>query len=306
MQTLSELIAGERELLSVHYEKIRLDGGTQYRDLINPSTVSDYISAIKVDEVFPPLDTVFDGSEHWLVDGFHRYHALRQIGINLIPVRAITGTVEEAKLLALTANTKHGLPRDQATKKKIVLAALAHSALTGSSDYQIAKVCGVSHPFVASMRDPAARERQQQARDKSATSRIKQEVANPIHTPEGVNSAEGEFPDEDEIRASELALEANIQMMNKLLESDEPLKLAHEENKRLNLLHAQLEIRFRGLMGERNEAVKMIKPLQRQNEWLRKKLRTLSPPRTDIRNDLQIKHFETLYGENSSSQKESQ
>jgi hypothetical protein len=44
------------------------------------------------------------------------------------------------------------------------------------SDLQIAKACGVSHPFVAGMRKPEAAERQQTARDKSAAKRIEKLV----------------------------------------------------------------------------------------------------------------------------------
>jgi hypothetical protein len=45
---------------------------------------------------------------------------------------------------------------------------------------------------------------------------------------------------------------------------DDALAVAVEENKRLNLRVSQLEARLRGLMNERNEAVDMIKKLQKQ------------------------------------------
>ena len=81
----------------------------------------------------------------------------------------------------------------------------------------------------------------------------------------------GEAPDEAEIKAAEMAMQADMDMMYKLLESDEPLKLAHEEIKRLNLRVAQQETRLHGLMNERNEAVKMVKSLQKQLEKLKGK-----------------------------------
>ena len=67
-----------------------------------------------------------------------------------------------------------------------------------------------------------------------------------------------------EIKAAELAHQADMETMHKLLESDEPLKVAHEEIKRLNFLNGQLEVRLHGLMNERNEAVKMVKKLQKE------------------------------------------
>jgi predicted nucleic acid-binding Zn-ribbon protein len=55
-----------------------------------------------------------------------------------------------------------------------------------------------------------------------------------------------------------------MDIMYKMLEADDALKVAHEEIKRLNLAYAQLDVRFKGLMNERNQAVKMVKELQKQ------------------------------------------
>ena len=59
--------------------------------------------------------------------------------------------------------------------------------------------------------------------------------------------------------------------MYELLEADEALATAYENIQRLNLLNAQLEVRIHGLMNERNEAVKMVKKLQKENEKLKAK-----------------------------------
>jgi predicted nucleic acid-binding Zn-ribbon protein len=52
------------------------------------------------------------------------------------------------------------------------------------------------------------------------------------------------------------------------LESDDALATAHAEIKRLNHLNAQLDVRLHGLMNERNEAVKLCKKLQKENDKL--------------------------------------
>jgi hypothetical protein len=78
-------------------------------------------------------------------------------------------------------------------------------------------------------------------------------------------------PDDDEMEATEIAHQADIEMMYKLLESDDALKTAHEEIKRLNQLNAQFELRIRGLMNEKNEAVRMVKKLQKQLDNLKDK-----------------------------------
>jgi hypothetical protein len=74
----------------------------------------------------------------------------------------------------------------------------------------------------------------------------------------------GAAPDEDELRANELAMQADMDIMYKMLESDDALATANEEIKRLNHQNAQLEIRLHGLMNERNQAIKMVKDLQKQ------------------------------------------
>ena len=66
-------------------------------------------------------------------------------------------------------------------------------------------------------------------------------------------------------------MQADLDAMYKLLESDEPLRVAYEDIKRLNYLTAQQEIRIHGLMNERNECVKMLKKVQRELDAIRKK-----------------------------------
>jgi hypothetical protein len=61
-------------------------------------------------------------------------------------------------------------------------------------------------------------------------------------------------------------MQADLEMLNKLLEADDALATAHEEIKRLNYLNAQLEVRMHGLMNEKNEAIKLCKKLQKEND----------------------------------------
>lgn len=75
---------------------------------------------------------------------------------------------------------------------------------------------------------------------------------------------DGNAPDDEELRANELAMEADRKLLNDMLDADEPMKLLHEEVTRLNYLVAQKDIRIASLMNEKNTAVKMVKDLQRQ------------------------------------------
>ena len=97
-------------------------------------------------------------------------------------VSFITGTQADAQLLALAANGTHGLPRSLMTKRTIGLKVIEHPAFEGWSNYQISKFCGLSAPFIQGLRDPSAKQRQKDARDRSALKRIKLEVSNQITT----------------------------------------------------------------------------------------------------------------------------
>lgn len=269
MTRLKLLQEAERISASVSKRVIRTDGGTQYRDVLDQSTIDDYKHAIKDGQEFPPLLTVFDGEIHWLVDGFHRYQAHLLLGTASVSVSYVEGTKEDAQLLALTANTQHGLRRNIPTKTRVVTAALANPELNGLSDYELSKLLGVSAPFVTGVRNPEVKSRQQAARDRHAARRLQQEVKNPIQSAnayewDGGDPPEDSGPDEDEIRAAELAEQANRDALYKILNEDEPLKEAFAEIERLNKFIAHMEIRFMGLMNEKNVAVKMVKDLQSQ------------------------------------------
>ena len=72
---------------NVKLDDIRIDGGTQGRLVIDQPTVYSYRDAMMDGDEFPLIETVFDGSTHWLVDGFHRYHAFKLLGLKNIDVK---------------------------------------------------------------------------------------------------------------------------------------------------------------------------------------------------------------------------
>lgn len=133
---------------------IRIDGGTQSRVEISMEAVSEYAEAIKDGIEFPAVVVFHDGADHWLADGFHRYHAHKQAGKASILAEVRSGTVRDAILHSLGANASHGLRRTNADKRKAVAAMLADTEWASWSDRKIADACGVSHPFVANLRKP--------------------------------------------------------------------------------------------------------------------------------------------------------
>ena len=263
----------------IKLDAIRIDGGTQGRAVIDQTTVYNYVEHMKEGDEFPKMFAFYDGATYWLVDGFHRYHAYKLLGITEIEIAYKPGTLEEAQVYSFGVNATHGKPRTNEDKRKVVEAALEHPLTKNKSNYEIAKICAVSQPFVAAVRSPEAKKRQAE-NDKRRTLKDAEKIkAEEAATTNGISSEkttppaksdpepnphDGDAPSREEIEAAEEALKADQDMMYKLLESDEPLKVAVEENKRLNLRVAQLEARLRGLMNERNTAVDMVKKLQKQ------------------------------------------
>ena len=261
---------------TVNLNDIRIDGGTQSRLVIDQTLVYQYIDCMKDGDTFPPIETMFDGSTHWLVDGFHRYHAYKLMGLKKTEVVYKPGTQEEAQVRSFGVNGKHGKPRTIEDKRNAVMSAFEHPLIKDKSDREIANICSVSHPFVAGIRNPEVKEKRAKEKKEKATGNASTpepksgNVSN--EAPQTGNVSNQDVgPDEQELRANELAQQADLDMLNKLLESDEPLKLAHEEIKRLNHQNGQLEVRLHGLMNERNEAVKMVKKLQKENDKLKAK-----------------------------------
>ena len=257
---------------------INIGGGTQYREVIDQPLVIQYLDDMKNGDVFPAINAIYDGTSYWLVDGFHRYHAYKMLGLKVIEVDVKNGTLYDAKVAALEANSTHGKPLTNADKHKKVVMALEIEGFANLSDREIARICKVSHPFVAAIRHPEVKEKQQANRELSNTKKVQDKVeSDSTYSKSGNEIIEaskdlpsGSVPDESEIKASELAQQADIEIMYKLLESDDPLKTAHEEIKLLNIQYAQLEVRFHGVMDEKNVAVKMVKDLQKQIDKLRK------------------------------------
>lgn len=151
---------------------IRKDGGTQMRVRLDVEAVHEYHAMIKdAGGAWPfrdPVRLVFDGSDYWLVDGFHRLQAWAMHYMS--PAPAVPALVEEgdlraAVLAAAGANAEHGLRRTNADKQRAVDALLQDEEWGKWSDGEIARRCGVSRPFVSSRRAARAATRNVAAPD---------------------------------------------------------------------------------------------------------------------------------------------
>lgn len=262
----------------IHLSLVRIDGNTQYRDLVNQHTVKEYADRMRDGAEFPPVKCTFDGEHYWLWDGFHRYLASKAAEFRDIRVEFTKGTIEDAQDFALGANGRHGLPRNSATKRKQVEAALSIERHAHKSDREVARLCDVSAPFVASVRNPDTKERQ--AKNMAKHYQGKNEGVGVIELhPEAdpiPRLTEYYGPDENELKAMELAEQADRELMNKMLEADDALALANAEVKRLNYLTGQLQIRIAVLMTEKNEAIKDAKRARAQLDKIRKSNRPVT------------------------------
>lgn len=281
----------------LNIKAIRIDGGTQSRVEINGEAVSEYAEALSAGASFPPVVTFFDGVDHWLADGFHRFHAFNKLGIVSIDADVRTGTQRDAVLYSWGANDKHGLPRSNADKRHIVTVILKDEQGRQWSDNKIAKDFGFSHPFVGNVRrslETVSSEKSaertyttkhgttavmntanigvQQHRD-AAKARHEEDIEMGGHgsaRPPVADKVEPEIPEDDgapdaaEMASLAMAEQADREAIEKILDSDDKLATAYAEIKRLNAELAQTRISRDGYMGKCNEAIALVKKRDRQ------------------------------------------
>lgn len=138
--------------MKLELKEIRLDGGTQPRVELNQEVVGDYADSLMAGAAFPPVHVFHDGSSYWLADGFHRYFAHKRAGKLEIDVDVHTGTLRDALLFSLSANSQHGLRRTNDDKRRAVLILLNDLEWSEWSDVKIAEAAGVSNATVHRIR----------------------------------------------------------------------------------------------------------------------------------------------------------
>ena len=124
--------------------------GTQIRLALDEGVVEEYADAYRAEKVLPPIDVFVKGKKRILADGFHRYAAATKAELKELPCTLHTGSHEDALKFALGANTSHGLRRTNADKRNAAKIALEH--FQQMSDPAIADMCGLSQPFIWSVR----------------------------------------------------------------------------------------------------------------------------------------------------------
>jgi ParB-like chromosome segregation protein Spo0J len=233
--------------------------------------------------------------EDMVIDGWHRYKAANDLGMDC-PETELDESIDPkdfvlaqnknrrhitvAQLAIATAQVYEWHPANRPNKG----AGTAHLLKTTA---ELAEISGASERTIkqakAVLRDASPEVQEavksgkiglEKAQKLSKLPKDQQagaiDKALPKEAPEKPNLAQYYGPDEAELKANEMALQADIEAMNKLLESDDALATAHAEIKRLNLAYAQLDIRFKGLMNEKSEAVRLLQKAQSEIKALRK------------------------------------
>jgi hypothetical protein len=151
----------EPHVHTIPIKQLRRDGGTQPRALLDTSVIADYTEAVLAGGTFPPVTVIFDGTTHWLADGFHRVAAAEAAGRTEIAADVRQGTHRDAVLISVGANAEHGLRRTNADKRRAVTTLLSDPEWSRWSDREIARKAGVGHVFVNSMRKELSVHREQ-------------------------------------------------------------------------------------------------------------------------------------------------
>jgi len=191
---------GRPKLLKL--DEIRTDGYTQVRAQLDEATCREYAEAMRRGDNFPPVDVFFDGADHWLADGFHRYHAALTDGQPRISAQVYQGGREMAVWHAIGANSRNGLRLSNADKRKAIRMAL--ELKPEISNRQIADMVGVDHKTVADVRSEMEAKEQIPQFDRREDAAGKMRASSQAKKQDRQSGSTGEFPSRTDERRGEI------------------------------------------------------------------------------------------------------
>jgi len=261
-----------------------LDPKLQSRTEISEETVSDYAEAIEGGDKFPAVLAYFDGIHYYLTDGYHRYHAHKRAGKASIECEIVNGTFRDAMLHAVSVNSKHGMRRTTADKRKAVMTLLDDFEWNMWSNAEIARQCGVSAPFVANLRSSGEKPASDTVKYKTASGEVKEKAKAPGRKAEEPElkgpEIKPEEPEQDERQeAIDMMLSENEELKARLavaaMEGTEEEKALaaqtiselREEVRLLKIENTSLKISRDGFQAENAQ-------LKRQVQMMTRKLKT--------------------------------
>lgn len=257
---------------------IRIDGGTQSRDIIDQDQINTYAEAMAAGDKFPDVTVYFNGLEYYLADGFHRYFAHKKLGKVSICCNVVTGTLRDAILYSKGANADNGLSRSNATKRKCVVDMLEDFEWQFWSNTEIAKACRVSAEYVRRIKAEKGvhTETVKYKMGKKVFERKSTTAINPKAEPIPAKKEEPEFkydPQEEllqSLAAENEMLKDKLAVANMDSDSEEKNQAAAtiaELRERVRVLEAELEavkITRNSYQTENGQLKKQIAAIQRQ------------------------------------------
>lgn len=134
--------------MKIALTKLRTDGDTQPRAMLNQDVIAEYAECMMEDIKFPAITVFHDSANYWIADGFHRFFAAKRAGNAEIECDVRQGTLRDAQLFSVGANADHGLRRTNDDKRKAVQTLLDDLEWQEWSDSEIARHCRVHHVTV--------------------------------------------------------------------------------------------------------------------------------------------------------------
>lgn len=155
-------VAHEPRSTTILLDSITCDPLAQPRHATEESTIEDYTERMTQTSMrtvvdpegleFAPVVLFFDGTTHWLADGFHRVESARRAGCTHFQAHVRPGNLRDAIEFSLSANARHGLRRTREDKRRAIIRALEDSEWGARSDRQIASLCAVAQSTVSRVR----------------------------------------------------------------------------------------------------------------------------------------------------------
>lgn len=135
---------------------------TQTRARLNQESLDDLTGKLKdalaLDELdrvlrkIPRIIVFFDGTTYHIGDGWHRFEAFTDAGLESIECEIRPGTERDARIFACSANDNHGAALTTADKRRVVEILLQDEEWSSKSTRAIAEHTGISRDFIEKVR----------------------------------------------------------------------------------------------------------------------------------------------------------
>jgi len=132
--------------LKVAISEICPNPSHQFRSELDQPTVQQYAGFIQSGVILPDPIVWLKGGDYLELAGCHTIQAHLVAKRKKIKVKVFEGTEDDALIISLKSNARHGRPLNNKEKEKAVERALV--VLPDLSDRELAKLCGVTPPHV--------------------------------------------------------------------------------------------------------------------------------------------------------------